>query len=247
MKKLFTAALALVFAGNAMAIDNEPEPGVTYQAFLGFTASKINGLDDYKGKVGGTMGIKMEYMLPNAHGTYINLGVDWTMKGAKNKESEKIGFIDGIDFGTVDVIDKMTTHYLEIPIHVGFRYNVLPEVGVFAEVGPYFAIGVGGKHTTSLDADGSWTKDFEESYAIFKNRGDKTNLQRWDAGFGFRVGAEYMNKYSLNLGCDWGFTDMYRDDYRDIIQDGMKDLGFPGFKLKKIKNFNFVMSFGYRF
>ena len=52
------------FASSAMALDNEPKDGMSYQAFLGFTASKIRGLDGYDGKVGGTAGFKVEYVLP---------------------------------------------------------------------------------------------------------------------------------------------------------------------------------------
>ena len=134
------------FASSAMALDNEPKEGVTAQAFLGFTASKIRSLDGYDGKVGGTAGFKLEYVLPKAHGTYINAGVDWVHKGAKTDELTPYGIVT-----TSDGDYKYNLHYVEIPIHVGFHYNFSQDLGVFGEFGPYFGIGVGGKHKLSLD------------------------------------------------------------------------------------------------
>ena len=237
MKKLFIAALALIgMSSSAYAIDFEPESGVSFQATLGMTTSKISNLDDYQGKVGGTAGFKAEFMLPNAHGTYINAGLDWTMKGAKHTETDVPFGANGIH----DVTSKIRTHYLQIPIHVGFRYNIMEDLGVYGELGPYFGVGIGGKFTEEIDANGTWTKPLENSYAIFKKSKTQENLQRWDAGVGFRIGAEYMEHYSLNLGCDWGVTDMWRDDFKDAMHDA-------GVDLNKIKNFSFTIAFGYRF
>lgn len=235
MKKFFVAALALVCSSTAFAIDYEPEEGLTTQIFAGMSASKITGFEDLDGKIGGTAGIKFEYMLPNAHGTYINAGLDWVMKGGQKTLSVTYPGI-----GTVDATTSIPTHYVELPIHLGYRYNILPDLGVYADFGPYFSFGVTGNCKYSLDADGSQVAQYENSYAIFKKSENRTNFQRWDAGFGFRVGCEYDNRYSLNLGCDWGFTDMWRDSFRDAMHDS-------GISLDKIHNFNFTLAFGYRF
>ena len=65
-------------------------------------------------------------------------------------------------------------------------------------------------------------------------------VQRFDCGFGFRVGAEYNNQYSLNFGWDWGFTDMFTDKYRTAY-------ALTGWSLPKMKNHNMSLTFGYRF
>lgn len=236
MKKFLVAALALVCSGSAFAIDNEPEEGLSTQVFLGMTTSSIQNLNGFDGKVGGTAGIKFDYMLPNAHGTYINAGLDWIMKGAKETYKDDI-----LGIGNVDITNKIPTHYIELPVHVGFRYNIMQDLGVYGEVGPYFSFGVGGKYKHCLDADGANARDKEYDYSIFKKQKTDRNFQRWDAGFGFRVGCEYQNHYSLNLGCDWGFTDMWRDSYRDAVHDNYN------INVNKIKNFAFTLSFGYRF
>ena len=236
MKKFFMIALGVLFAGNAMAIENEPKQGFTGMAFMGVNATHIKNTE-YDGKAGGVFGFRLDYVLPKAHGAYATAGVDWTMKGGRYD-------IDVPTLGTedVDATVKAGLHYFEVPIRVGFRYNISKEVGVYGELGPYFAVGLGGKHKLKVDADGSqWDKiEDDMTWKIFKKSSHRENFQRWDAGFGFRVGAEYNQHYNLMLGCDWGITDMWRDDYRDAMYEARNPLD-------KAKNFNFTLAFGYRF
>ena len=238
MKKFLIAAIALVMcAGNAKALDNEPEEGFTFMGIFGMNISKLQN-HDYNAKLGATMGARVDYVLPYAHGTYLTAGLDWTMKGGKKSLSRNIAGTD------VDATAKYNLHYFEIPIRVGFRYNPLDNLGLFAEIGPYFAVGVGGKHKFSLDFDGQAANELEDlnTYKAFKNYGYPVEtFQRWDAGIGFRVGAEYNQHYNLMIGCDWGLADIYRDSYRDAYYQAW------GMRLPKVKNFNFSITIGYRF
>ena len=43
------------------------------------------------------------------------------------------------------------------------------------------------------------------------------------------------------FGCDWGLADIYRDKLRDTYFEA------TGESLSKVKNFNFSITFGYRF
>lgn len=238
MKKFLIAAIALVMcAGNAKALDNEPEEGFTFMGIFGMNVSKLQN-HEYNAKPGATMGARVDYVLPYAHGTYLTAGLDWTMKGGKKSLSRNIAGTD------VDATAKYNLHYFEIPIRVGFRYNPLDNLGLFAEIGPYFAVGVGGKHKFSLDFDGEAANELEDlnTYKAFKNYGYPVEtFQRWDAGIGFRVGAEYNQHYNLMIGCDWGLADIYRDSYRDAYYQAW------GMRLPKVKNFNFSITIGYRF
>ena len=238
MKKFFIAALALLMcAGNAKALDNEPEEGFTFMGLFGMNISKLQN-SGYNAKVGATMGGRVDYVLPNAHGTYVTAGLDWTMKGGKESQSRTAGGVD------VDATAKYNLHYFEIPIRVGFRYNPLENLGFFGEIGPYFAVGVGGKHKYSLDIDGEAANAIEDlnTYKAFKNYGYPIeSFQRWDAGIGFRVGVEYNQHYNLMFGCDWGLADIYRDSLRDDYYQA------NGYRLPKVKNFNFSITVGYRF
>lgn len=239
MKKIIYFILALALgAGNARALEYEPASGMTYMGFFGMNVSKLQNHFSFDGaKVGATVGVKVDYVLPRAHGTYLTAGLDWTMKGGKTSFYYDNSSLEN---GTL----KYDLHYLEIPVRVGFRYNMSENLGFYGEVGPYFAIGVGGKHKCRIDADGTDARLIEEqeTYPAFKNYDyPKEGFQRWDAGVSFRIGAEYEQHYNLMIGCDWGLADLYRGSYRDAAHDN----GAPA--LPKVKNFNFSITVGYRF
>ena len=241
MKKIFYFIIALVMcAGNAQAFEYEPEEGLTWMGVFGMNISKLQNYD-YNAKVGAMMGIRADYILPYAHGAYVTAGLDWTMKGGKTSLIALVG--PGAE--AKDATAKYNLHYIEVPIRVGFRYNPSEEFGFYGEFGPYFSIGVGGRHKLNIDGDGTAVRTVEDEFTFkaFKNKEDleRPTFQRWDAGLGFRVGAEYNQHYNLILGCDWGLTDMYRNDFRDAFFEKYNT------RLSKVHNFIFTITAGYRF
>ena len=237
MKKIFALALAAIMcASSAKALEYIPESGFTVQGLFGMNISNFrhpdaafDGLTDPK--AGFNLGVRGEYMLPSCYGVFVNLGVNYTMKGAKMDVAASLP-----DDYSCTV--KFRPCYIEIPLHVGYRFNVLDNLGVFADFGPYFAIGVNGKEKTEFEGDA--VEDYSKKF--FRNsKMILGEIQRYDFGLGFRVGAEYANHHSLNFSFDWGLTDMYRDSYR---REFFKQ---NGFELGKLKNFNAGITYGYRF
>ena len=237
MKKIFALALAAIMcASSAKALEYIPESGFTVQGLFGMNISNFrqpNSLVDAltDPKAGFNLGVRGEYMLPSCYGVFVNLGVNYTMKGAKMDVAASLP-----DDYSCTV--KYRPCYIEIPLHVGYRFNVLDNLGVFADFGPYFAIGVNGKEKTEFEGDA--VEDYSKKF--FRNsKMILGEIQRYDFGLGFRVGAEYANHHSLNFSFDWGLTDMYRDSYR---REFFKE---NGFELGKLKNFNAGITYGYRF
>ena len=237
MKKIFALALAAIMcASSAKALEYIPESGFTVQGLFGMNISNFrhpdaafDGLTDPK--AGFNLGVRGEYMLPSCYGVFVNLGVNYTMKGAKMDVAASLP-----DDYSCTV--KFRPCYIEIPLHVGYRFNVLDNLGVFADFGPYFAIGVNGKEKFEFDGDA--VEDYSKKF--FRNsKMILGEIQRYDFGLGFRVGAEYANHHSLNFSFDWGLTDMYRDSYR---REFFKE---NGIELGKLKNFNAGITYGYRF
>ena len=114
MKKFFYLIVALALGtSNAMALDYEPEEGLSWMGIFGMNISKIQN-SMYTAKAGATLGIRADYVLPKAHGTYLTAGVDWTMKGGKTTR-----FIEDVFDGDVSL--KYALHYIEVPVRVGFR------------------------------------------------------------------------------------------------------------------------------
>ena len=237
MKKIFALALAAIMcASSAKALEYIPESGFTVQGLFGMNISNfrqpnslVDGLTDPK--AGFNLGVRGEYMLPSCYGVFVNLGVNYTMKGAKMDVAASLP-----DDYSCTV--KYRPCYIEIPLHVGYRFNVLDNLGVFADFGPYFAIGVNGKEKTEFEGDA--VEDYSKKF--FRNsKMILGEIQRYDFGLGFRVGAEYANHHSLNFSFDWGLTDMYRDSYRrEFFEEN-------GYELGKLKNFNAGITYGYRF
>ena len=237
MKKIFALALAAIMcASSAKALEYIPESGFTVQGLFGMNISNFrqpNSLVDAltDPKAGFNLGVRGEYMLPSCYGVFVNLGVNYTMKGAKMDVAASLP-----DDYSCTV--KFRPCYIEIPLHVGYRFNVLDNLGVFADFGPYFAIGVNGKEKFEFDGDA--VEDYSKKF--FRNsKMILGEIQRYDFGLGFRVGAEYANHHSLNFSFDWGLTDMYRDSYRREFFEK------NGFELGKLKNFNAGITYGYRF
>ena len=237
MKEICALALAVIMcASSAKALEYIPESGFTVQGLFGMNISNFrqpNSLVDAltDPKAGFNLGVRGEYMLPSCYGVFVNLGVNYTMKGAKMDVAASLP-----DDYSCTV--KFRPCYIEIPLHVGYRFNVLDNLGVFADFGPYFAIGVNGKEKFEFDVDA--VEDYSKKF--FRNsKMILGEIQRYDFGLGFRVGAEYANHHSLNFSFDWGLTDMYRDSYR---REFFKE---NGFELGKLKNFNAGITYGYRF
>lgn len=245
MKRFIYFCIALVMCtGNAKALENEPEEGLTWMGLFGMNISKLLN-HEYNAKVGATMGIRADYVLPKAHGTYITAGIDWTMKGSKLTKAMPVAG------QTLDVTGKYCLHYFEIPVRVGFRYNVKENIGLYGEMGPYFAVGVGGRHKCCIDGDGSAIRKAEDdgTFCAFDKTDDvvRQTFQRWDAGVGLRLGMEFNKHYNLMFGFDWGLADIYRDSLRDLYWDTKQKETGAGERLPKVYNFNFSLAFGYRF
>ncbi|MDY4743769.1 MAG: porin family protein, partial [Bacteroidaceae bacterium] len=164
MKKIFALALAAIMcASSAKALEYIPESGFTVQGLFGMNISNFrhpdaafDGLTDPK--AGFNLGVRGEYMLPSCYGVFVNLGVNYTMKGAKMDVAASLP-----DDYSCTV--KYRPCYIEIPLHVGYRFNVLDNLGVFADFGPYFAIGVNGKEKTEFEGDA--VEDYSKKF--FRN------------------------------------------------------------------------------
>lgn len=236
MKKIFTLIVAMVaMTSSAMAFDNEPEEGLTCQTLFGLNLSNFRGTEASI-KPGFNLGVRGEYMLPGCHGVFVNAGLNYTMKGAKNDFN--IPNITTPTAGNITGTLKARACYVEIPVHVGYRYNFTNDFGVYTDFGPYFAIGINGKNITDYYDD---AMDDVKSRFFRKDDGNFGDIQRFDFGLGFRVGAEYINHHSLTFGCDWGITDMYTGDYRKIYKQTYNVAVDP------MKNFNMSITYGYRF
>lgn len=238
MKKTMIMALAaFAMCGSAQAQYYEADSGFSVMGLFGMTVSNLRMSDmpgdDMDPKAGFTVGMRAEYMLPECRGVFVNAGLEYTMKGARERIATTIDDMAGL--GATGIARPM---YVQLPIHVGYRYDVLEDLGVYADFGPYFAVGTNGKYRVKYD---NFQGDFTASF--FGNGDNYMELQRWDFGLGFRLGVEYARHYNFQLGCDWGITDMLTQEQKHIFVTNP----LLGIKAPAVRNFNAALTFAYRF
>lgn len=200
MKKYLLTVLLGVFAIAGFS-------QVKWDARFGMNFSNQTKLDDTKALPGFTMGVGMDYGF--TENWSLQSGLMITSKGFKVKEmGEKL---------TVRPI------YLDIPILAAYKFAISDNAKFVVNVGPYMAIGLGGK------AKEHW--DGGEDEKVFDDKG--LDCKRFDLGIQYGIGLELGEHYLVNFTGQNGFITPY--DFVD---------GYDG---DKPKNMNFAIGVGYRF
>lgn len=209
MKKvLLFFALVAISVVSINAQDN-----LKWGVMAGMNVSKytITGFDS---RIGFHAGVKAELGLSQeASGAYMDFAALLTLKGAK------------IDAGSLASF-KMNPYYLEVPVHIGYKYAVNDDFALFGSAGPYIAVGLLGKAKAKVDGDLVDLGEFggnSMSEDIFGDDG----LKRFDFGLGLKAGVEFSKKYQVAISYDFGLVEV------------AKDLG--------MKNRNLMLSLGYMF
>jgi len=222
-KALLLAMTTIVFALGAKA---QETPGTTFGIRAGVNFQNINGKDffdkklDNKIKTGFNVGVNAE--IPIASEFYLQPGVLFTTKGAKNKNDDDI---------------KVNLSYIEVPIN--FLYK--PELGMgklLLGIGPYIAFGIGGKvsNADGKETDVEFKKEVSaQDFSIATSAGYYPYFKRFDAGGNLLVGYELSNNFSMQLNAQLGLVNINSDI------EGISDNN------TKFKNTGFGLSVGYRF
>jgi len=208
-KALLLFALVAISVVSINAQDN-----LKWGVMAGMNVSKytITGFDS---RIGFHAGVKAELGLSQAPngGAYMDFAALLTLKGAK------------IDGGSIASI-KFNPYYLEVPVHVGYKYAVNDDFALFGSVGPYIAVGLFGKAKAKVDGNIADLGELGTNSASEDIFGDD-GLKRFDFGLGLKAGVEFSKKYQVAISYDFGLVEV------------IKDLG--------MKNRNLMISLGYMF
>lgn len=208
------ACMALFGIGSISA-QSDTFKNLQWEANVGMNNSSMGYLNS---KIGFHIGVRAEMALPSiADGVYANAGAFLTQKGGK------------VDFGDLAEV-TVNAYYLEIPIHIGYKYIINEKIAVYGDVGPYIAFGLFGKTKATA------ISDLTEKTNTFDD------VKRFDLGAGFKIGAEFMKKYTFSIGYDWGFIDGYKGE-SGYNEDGVYEIDVT----PSMKHKNFTISLGYRF
>lgn len=187
MKRLFIILSVVFILSNVAA---NAQKGLKWGAMAGMNSSNFS-TDGFDSKVGFHVGVKAEKDLPQiAQGVYLDMAALLSLKGAK---------VNGGDASL-----KLNPYYLEIPIHMGYKYAVNENFAIFGNFGPYFAIGLFGKMKATGDLiEESGLTRIHNSAKVFGYYG----IDRFDFGLGLKAGVEFCLKYQISIGYDWGLID----------------------------------------
>ena len=180
MKKLLFTAVLTIFC---LAASAQEAGSFRFGVTGGGNLSTANLDASHSSKFGFHAGVIGEYNVYEY--LYINATLKYSMRGVKD-----------VDF--YDYKFEWNPGYIEIPLHVGYRYSVSDEFKLFVDAGPYFAYAVSGKIKAN---DGSDADLFSDTAS--RVLGGKYN--RFEFGLGGALGFEYSG-VQLKVGYDYGLT-----------------------------------------
>lgn len=189
MKKflpLFLVALVVTATVSAQGL----RYGITGAMNVANYAMEVEGISfNPDSRIGFRAGFRMEMDAPFIYdGFYFDAEALLSAKGAKFDSSS------GED--AASIISR--PYYLEIPIHIGYRYMFgQGNVGIFGSFGPYFGVGLFGTNKVTVAG-------VESKPDAFSSDG----LKRFDFGLGLRAGVAMFEHYRIYVGYDWGLIDV---------------------------------------
>ena len=234
MKKVILSLVTLLAATTLATAQMRPTIKVEAGANFANQTTKIDdNSTDGKMMVGYRVGVGAEFGF--ADGFYVNPGVYFLSRGAQGKvETPKVA-----DY-SMKVVSSTWLHNVEIPVHVGYRAAVTPDMSVSIQAGPWFSYGFLGKvsQKTTITGEGKLAdaaRELAKTADDAVNKGDnnpyKTNpkiLKPFDLGVGMQAAFEYR-QFGVNLGFEYGLLNTSAIDNT------------------KLNNMNFYVGLGYRF
>lgn len=234
MKKLFTLSAALLLGVSVASAQNihdmfgkDQKGEIGYGVRAGLNISGISGEHangkslDYKSRAGFQIGAVVD--IPLFNGFYIQPGLFFTTRGAKEK-LEEYGYKE---------TTKLHPMYLQIPVLASFRADVSRSVNVQVNVGPHFALGLGGKAIYEFSDDPTNKIPF---FGLSSENDPRFDAKRFDFGLSFGAGVTIKKHYYVGIQYDLGLMNM-------AIHD--KEWGYPDGT--KFHNGNFAIQVGYNF
>lgn len=168
--------IVLLFVAIAMSIGNYAlAEGVQFEGVVGMNIANVDA-SGFNSRVGFHIGARGTYAFQSQEqGLYVNAAALISLKGTK---------VGDITFNP---------YYLDIPVHMGYKFPITNAVAIFGEFGPSFGIGLFGR---------------TEGEDVF---GDVIGYKRFDVGLGLRGGFEFSQKFNISLGYDFGVMDIADD------------------------------------
>ena len=186
MKKLLFIAVAAMFAMCA----NAQKFGIT----AGLNVSSWTD-EDCDSHVADNIGVKLE--ADAEEGFYYEGSALFTEKGVDYKVKTSIL---GVDVSSSS--NKMDLYYLEVPINLGYKFNISDNFQIAPKGGIYLAAGLFGND----DDDNDPFSDYNS-----KTDGIIDDCNRFDAGLGIGANFWIARHFEISTGYEFGLVEVNKD------------------------------------
>jgi hypothetical protein len=177
------------------------QAGVNLSTTTNETASEFGGKDN---KVGFQAGVTIDYNLSKAF--FLQSGLSYTEKGTRlHSEAFLIGGPAGRIYGKQTVNQA----YLQLPVNIGYKFELSKCTKLFVQAGPYIAYGIGGNATSKYTYEGAAKGVDQEKQSTFSSNG----LKSFDYGVGTGIGATF-GKIVVSAHYEFGLADIGQDNMK---------------------------------
>lgn len=205
-KLLFLAALCVATMMNAQS-KNDDKP-LHFGVEAGLSINNYTNADRIV-REGFYVGGRGEY---HFNSCYLSASLRLTRKGADAYS------------GDDDSDSFYEAYYIELPMAVGVSGRLGSKARIFGEMGPYVAVGVGGRskgHSLIGDEDGMKTYKWDDRFFSKANGSPR----RFDAGWGVRGGIKFSH-VEIAAGYEIGFIPVWNVSDKDWGNHNLHNSGF---------------------
>lgn len=215
MVRFKQALLALFAAASCTAAYSQREEPIRLGIEAGPSFNQYTG-SGRESLAGGFFGVRGEFDI-SKH-AYLAGSLRYIMKGADQGQTWADWYAPG---------------YVELPLAIGGYKQIGRHLGIFAETGPYFAIGTGGKaYRPTESEDRPWHLWFDDEDMPFYSAANG-RPRRFDMGWGGQAGFAFRH-FRLTLSYEIGFLPVWKK--------GMSPSGSGSYR-----NSSFLIGFSYLF
>ncbi len=193
-KKLFSGALMIAFltivstANAQLRLGLKGEVGINKPLFTKDLYS-VENMNAFK------VGPSVEFMFSEQ-----NLGIETSLLYSNEKMTVKNVESNGI----TNVLDKVSSHYVDIPVNLKYKIAIISPLKIYLAAGPYAQLKVAGDEFT---------------YDAFKNQ---VKNEKFQAGVNLGAGAELLSKIQVGFNYRMRLTDDYsstQPQWEDILNE----------------------------
>lgn len=214
----------------------ESRPKVTVGVKAGLNLSDFTNYAEYSGNQAGfNAGIVIDYAIDRNF--YLSSGLEFYNKKMKfDYEDDKK--TTGMVFTIPDGVAKAM--YIQVPLHIGYKFEASRDVNISIHGGPYAAYGVGGRiemgdwvyiegtsEPTHLNDFVKAVPGFKRVLYTFENKvkgRHEKGLKKFDWGLGLGILVEYQ-RVGLGFNYDFGLQNISRYD-NVKVRTGYLTLGY---------------------